>query len=154
MSNPNSTSSTFKWRDNYLMGYGPMDETHREFVDIVDAILSCDDASVAAHLEAFAKHAESHFAQENEWMEKNDFPARDCHVDEHAAVLKSVYQVLEVVRQGDVDEGRRLAAALADWFPGHADYLDSALAQWMAKRTHGGTPIVLRRNAVAREESK
>ena len=29
--------------------------------------------------------------------------------------------------------------------PGHADYMDSALALWMVKRAHGGAPLVFRR---------
>ena len=55
-------------------------------------------------------------------------------------------QVEERVRGGDFTIGREFAAELANWFPGHADYLDSALAQWMAKRKLGGVPVVLRRN--------
>jgi hypothetical protein len=39
-----------------------------------------------------------------------------------------------------------LADALADWFPGHADCLDSALAQWMVKRKTGGVPLVFKRH--------
>ena len=141
------------WSDEYLLGYGPMDGIHREFVEIVNAMLACPDAEFAARLEAFARHAEAHFKEEDGWMEKTEFPPRECHVDEHAAVLKSVYQVMEVVKQGDVAEGRRLAAALADWFPGHAFHLDSALAHWMVKRSLGGKPVVIRRNVVVREES-
>lgn len=141
-----SNSIEFPWNDSYLLGYPPMDDTHREFVEHLDALLTCDDADLAGRLEAFAKHADAHFADENAWMEKTDFPPKQCHVDEHAAVMQSVYQVLEVVRQGDVAEGRRLAEALADWFPGHAFHLDSALAHWMVKRSHGGKPVVLRRN--------
>lgn len=141
-----SNSIEFPWKDDYLLGYVPMDDTHREFVEHLDALLTCDDAALAGRLEAFAKHADAHFADENAWMEKTDFPPKQCHVDEHAAVMQSVYQVLEVVRQGDVAEGRRLAEALADWFPGHAFHLDSALAHWMVKRSYGGKPVVLRRN--------
>ena len=143
--------SKLAWEDSYLLGYNPMDDMHREFVEVCDALLACGDSEVLANLEAFARHAEKHFAEEDKWMKETDFPPKDCHVDEHAAVLKSVYQVIEVVKQGDVAEGRRLAAALADWFPGHAFHLDSALAHWMVKRSHGGKPVVLRRNAVARE---
>ncbi|MEG1733679.1 MAG: hypothetical protein RR283_01480, partial [Comamonas sp.] len=40
-----------------------------------------------------------------------------------------------------------LGRQLFSWFPGHADYLDSALAAWMTKKTMGGKPVVLRRNA-------
>lgn len=147
-----SDSNRFGWTDAYLLGYGPMDETHREFVDIVNALLTCSDAEFPAHLDAFARHAEAHFGEEDAWMERTAFPPRECHVNEHAAVMKSVYQVIEVVKQGDVPEGRRLAAALADWFPGHAFHLDSALAHWMVKRSFGGKPVVLRRNVVASTE--
>lgn len=142
----------FSWSDDYLLGYGAMDETHREFVTIVNALLQCEDAAVEGHLEAFARHAEAHFAEEDGWMEKSGFPPRDCHIEEHAAVLNSVTQVLDVVRKGDAAEGRRLAAALADWFPGHAFHLDSALAQWMVKQSHGGKPVVIRRNILQREK--
>jgi hemerythrin len=145
-----STSTEFRWKDDYLLGYVPMDDTHREFVEHLNALLTCADPDLAGRLEAFAKHADAHFADENAWMEKTDFPPKQCHVDEHAAVMQSVYQVLEVVRQGDVAEGRRLAAALADWFPGHAFHLDSALAHWMVKRSYGGKPVVLRRNVAGR----
>ena len=140
------------WRDDYLLGYGPMDSTHREFVEVVSALLTCEDAEVLGHLEAFERHAKEHFGEEGAWMEGTDFPPKDCHIQEHAAVMASVKQVIEVVKAGDVAEGRRLATALADWFPGHAFHLDSALAHWMVKRSHGGKPVVLRRNVVARED--
>lgn len=34
----------------------------------------------------------------------------------------------------------------AHWFEGHLAYLDSALAQWVVRRTHGGVPVIVRRN--------
>lgn len=79
-------------------------------------------------------------------MVETDFPARECHMDEHAAVLRSVAQVGAQLAQGDVAECRRLAEELVNWFPGHADYLDSALAHWVCKQRLGGKPVVLRRD--------
>jgi hemerythrin-like metal-binding protein len=123
-----------------------MDDTHKEFVERLDALLAAEDGEFLERLEAFERHAIAHFAEEDAWMQRTGFPPKECHIDEHAAVLASVRQVLELVRQGDIAEGRRLAAALADWFPGHAFHLDSALAHWMVKRSFGGKPVVLRRN--------
>ena len=141
-----SLPEDFTWTDAYLLGYPPMDKTHREFVEIVSALLAADDASVAGYLEAFAKHAEAHFSQEHEWMEKTEFPAMQCHIDEHNAVMKSVREVQEIVAGGDAAQWRSLSMALADWFPGHAVYMDSAVAAWMSKKALGGKPVVLRRN--------
>ncbi len=139
-------AETFAWDDRYLLGHAAMDDTHREFVERVDALLTADDAALPEALAAFARHAEAHFAQENAWMEAHGFPARECHIDEHNKVLASVYAVQQQLVDGDVELCRELASALMVWFPGHADYLDSALAGWLVKRTHGGAPLVLRRS--------
>ena len=67
-------------------------------------------------------------------------------MNEHAAVLKSVREVQELLALGDTGVCRRLARELANWFPGHADYLDSALAHWMCQQRLGGKPVVIRRD--------
>ena len=96
-------------------------------------------------LDAMQAHLQSHFDQENQWMTETAFPPRDCHIDEHSAVLKSVGEVKALLGMGNARVCRDLVTALADWFPGHATHLDSALAHWMCKRSLGGKPVVLRR---------
>lgn len=149
MSSP-AASDKFVWTDAYALGYPQMDATHHEFVETVNAMLAASDEDFAKALDAFADHAERHFNQEDKWMNSTGFPAADCHIDEHGAVMKSVREVQELIRSGHergIEIGRSLAAELVKWFPGHADYLDSALSQWMVKKTHGGVPVVIRRNA-------
>ena len=136
----------FAWEDRYLLGYAAMDDTHREFVDLVNALLTVGDAGLSVALTAFAAHLEAHFAEENGWMDSTDFPPRDCHKDEHAKVLASVHEVQQQLAEGDVAIVRALAEALQDWFPGHADYMDSALSTWLVKRSHAGRPLVFRRD--------
>jgi hemerythrin-like metal-binding protein len=137
------------WTDNYVLGFAPMDETHQEFVERVAAVQTAGDEALLPAFDALAEHLKAHFAQEDQWMRETDFPPRDCHIDEHARVMESVVAVRARVAEGDLANGRRLAEALADWFPGHADYLDSALSHWMFKRRFGGKPVVIRREATA-----
>ena len=139
--------SGFDWDDRYLLGHNGMDDTHREFVALVDTLLKAPDAELGQALAAFAEHAVRHFEQEDGWMKGSDFPAADCHIDEHAKVLASVREVQQELAEGNVGLVRELAQALVDWFPGHADYMDSALAMWLVKRTHGGAPLVFRRDS-------
>lgn len=139
-----------KWTDNFALGFAPMDDLHREFVELVAAVQGASDADLVRSLDALAAHLSAHFEEENRWMRETEFPPRDCHIDEHNAVLASMTQVRALVAQGDLANGRRLAQALADWFPGHADYLDSALSHWMFKRRFGGKPVVIRREAAGR----
>lgn len=133
------------WSDRYLLGHAGMDDTHREFVAVVDRMLQCADPDLAAAVQAFVVHAQAHFDEEKALMEGTDFPATECHVDDHNAVLNSAREVAELVQGGNLVVGRNFAQALVDWFPSHADYLDAALAHWLVKRSTGGKPVVLRR---------
>ena len=143
------TPDPASWHDDLRLGFAPMDATHEEFLALVDALLAAPDAAIADALAAVHAHSLEHFAAEERWMDETGFPAAECHRNEHAAVLASMEGVGRKVAAGNVDAARRLAQALTEWFPGHADYLDSALAHWMCKKTMGGKPVVLRRRKVA-----
>ncbi|MEY5099245.1 MAG: hypothetical protein RJA36_1964 [Pseudomonadota bacterium] len=150
MSTEHPTPEPLHWNDQYLLGYTPIDDVHEEFVGLVGRMQSAADAELPALLDEFAAHLEQHFGMENTWMVETDFPPRDCHIDEHAAVLASVREVQALPPEEKPEVIRNLVEALADWFPKHADQLDSALAHWMAKKRLGGKPVVLRRGLTLR----
>jgi hemerythrin len=141
-----AATAVLSWHDGLLLGHAPLDGIHEEFVGVVAALQTCADADMLARMQALGRHCREHFGTEDRWMAETGFPPRQCHMDEHAAVMASVEGVTQRVEAGDFAAGRSLATALADWFPGHADYLDSALAQWMFKRQWGGKPVELRRD--------
>jgi len=143
---PDTEPSPLVTHDGLSLGYDPMDQLHDEFLILVKSLVQAPDPSVAAALDALALNACEHFGAEDRWMNESAFPARACHIDEHAAVMRSIEGVQRRVSRGDFAAARQLATALLEWFPGHADHLDSALAHWMCKRRLGGTPVVLRRH--------
>ena len=59
------------------------------------------------------------------------FPPLHCHKGEHAKVLETVVEVRRRVAEGDVELGHKLAEALAEWFPQHAQSMDAMLALFM-----------------------
>lgn len=140
------TEDGFPWTDRYLLGFSPMDARHREFVDTLNALTRARPGEALTLLDRFIAATEVHFREENDWMMQNAFPARACHMDEHQAVLSSLHAARGLVVTGRTACLPGLIRALREWFPGHADYLDSALAQWMSKKTFGGVPVVLKRN--------
>lgn len=142
-----ANTASFTWSDARLLGYKPMDDTHEEFYRVVQSMLIADERTMLDALRAFEHHAVEHFEQEDQWMRSTEFPPRDCHIEEHEAVLKSTREVIEMVSDGrkGLPLVQDFAVYLFQWFPGHADYLDSALAAWMSKQTYGGKPVVLRR---------
>lgn len=135
------------WTDSRLLGFAPLDRTHEDFYRVAFDLLRCTDASMMDAIDAFEAHAVEHFGQEEQWMRDTGYQGGECHVDEHAAVLASVREVREAASQGRIAAPivHSLAQHLFRWFPGHADYMDSALAAWMSQRRLGGQPVVLRR---------
>jgi len=128
------------------LGYTPMDKVHAEFDELLQRARSVQfPEDWRELLRAIDTHLRAHFEAEDGWMRDTAFPVRECHMDEHAAVLKSSEEVLALAELGDVRAAPAFVDELASWFPGHADYLDSALAAWMCKRKFGGRPVVLHR---------
>ena len=106
------TEEAFEWSDKFILGYRPIDETHEEFVDLVRQMESATDQDLPPLLALFAEHAKSHFDLENKLMVETEFPPRDCHIDEHAAVMKSIQEVLVLVNSGQYAYGAALALVL------------------------------------------
>lgn len=131
----------FVWDEAFGVGHHDMDHTHHEFVDCVDALLRASDPQQGAALEAFADHARRHFREEDQAMRDSAYGSAGCHVDEHAAVLKSLDEVRAALAEGRHGVVRDFAWALADWFPRHAQVMDLGLARWLNQRRLGGSPV-------------
>jgi len=106
--------NAMEWSDSFLLGFTPMDDVHAEFVDMIGRIQVAEDAELPELFDALAVHLERHFELENKWMVETNFPPRDCHIDEHAAVLKSVGEVQELLRDGNTAICRDIVNEL--WF--------------------------------------
>lgn len=136
----------FAWHDDYALGHQTMDETHQEFVACVHTLLTTEDDNLKKALEAFAEHAQSHFGEEDASMRETAYGSAGCHIDEHAAVLRSLDDVRAMLADGRTDVVRSFARALMDWFPEHVRVMDQGLARWLVQRQLGGaSPVVIRR---------
>jgi hemerythrin-like metal-binding protein len=114
-----------------------IDETHREFVDSLNALMEAPERDQLAALDAFVAHCESHFGQESRWMNELDFGAAQCHRDEHETVLSTAREVRRRVSAGEggTELVRFLATAVAQWFENHAASMDTVLSLYM--KEHG-----------------
>jgi hemerythrin-like metal-binding protein len=137
--------SGFAWHDDYALGHQAMDETHHEFVACVHTLLTTDDENLENALEAFAEHARRHFDDEDASMRETAYGSAGCHIDEHAAVLRSLDEVRTMLADGRTEVVRSFARALVDWFPEHVRVMDQGLARWLVQRKLGASPVVIRR---------
>ena len=118
-----------QWSAELELGQPAMDETHREFVDMLNAVADAADADLLRRLDEFIAHTDAHFAQENAWMVDIMFPPIHCHKGEHDNVIGLMREVRDRVAAGQLELGRVLARELPEWFRLHASTMDAALAQ-------------------------
>lgn len=130
--------SSLQWTDAFVLGQARMDDTHREFVDLVAALeasLGARAEATDSALERLLAHTVEHFAQEERWMAALGFAPDNCHTFQHAHVLQVMREVTRLHREeGDLALVRQLVGELSKWFPVHAQMMDSALAEVMVDR--------------------
>ena len=120
-----------EWNQNLVIDQGIMDETHREFIELLNRVADAPEESMLAALDEFIRHSEEHFAQEQRWMEQMTYPPLTCHVKEHDGVLETAHEVRRRVAAGEMRFGQVLARAVAEWFSNHAASMDNVLALYM-----------------------
>jgi hemerythrin-like metal-binding protein len=126
-------------------GHGSIDGDHDELLNLVIEIPGLsDDELAAAFAQMHARFAE-HFSMEDALMEAGDFSSKQCHLDEHVAVLKSFGEVSTLLDGGNFQTARAMATQLIKWLPEHIDALDRHLAKFVFQQRTGGAPILLHR---------
>ena len=123
-----TTASGLPWTQSLHTGDARMDDTHHEFIDMLNEILATPQDQQLPLYQKFLLHTVKHFAQEERWMVATGFAAENCHAEHHATILETMRAVQSHYEAGDTDIITRLAEALAEWFPGHAASMDAGLA--------------------------
>jgi hemerythrin-like metal-binding protein len=116
---------TLQWTDSLMLDLPQMDNTHKEFVALLDQVVNASDAALLPLWQDLITHTDAHFAREDSWMKDTKFASSNCHSTQHKIVL-------QVMREGgvrgDLSVVRQMADELGMWFPQHAQAMDAALA--------------------------
>ncbi|HNZ91616.1 MAG TPA: hemerythrin domain-containing protein [Acidovorax sp.] len=121
--------AALQWSDALALDLPLMDDTHREFVDLLAAVEAADDAALVAAWQALVEHTAQHFGQEDAWMAATRFASGNCHAMQHQVVLQVMREgAARTADQGELHVVRAMAGELALWFPQHAQSMDAALA--------------------------
>lgn len=128
---------TLKNFDNskHLLKYDAMDTLHKEFLDIYNSVdcKSCE--SFIRKLKVLYEHTKLHFKEEEELMDRYNYPTVREHKDEHAKVLHEIQYFLD--RSHSII-GKKLLKSyylekLPEWFDLHLLSMDSDLSSFLKK---------------------
>ncbi|WP_310388631.1 hemerythrin domain-containing protein [Roseateles sp.] len=136
----NAIANTLNWTDALSLNQPQIDQTHQEFVALLNELGGCLQAAASSPLEVLPiyqrllVHTEAHFAIEEGFMAATGFAADNCHSKQHAMVLDVMREVLvHTLTTQDLAPLRNLLTELANWFPAHAEMMDAALVFHMTQ---------------------
>lgn len=117
--------------EGIFVGFKPIDDMHREFQDIVDALTDPAEADYGQHLLSLHEHMLRHTALEERLMREEHYEHLAAHAREHDRFLERLAQMRRQFDAGDIDGVRRYAGELMGWFAAHAQNMDAPLARWL-----------------------
>jgi hemerythrin-like metal-binding protein len=123
-----ATTTGLEWAPSLQTGDARMDETHEEFVVMLNQLLATPQDQQLPLYREFVEHTAAHFAQEERWMLATGFTAANCHASHHATIMETLHAVIPHYQNDDPEIITRLAEALVEWFPQHAASMDAGLA--------------------------
>ncbi|MCA3223885.1 MAG: hemerythrin family protein, partial [Burkholderiales bacterium] len=111
--------------------FKPIDDLHREFESILEALNDPAQADYGEHLLALHEHLLRHCGTEEAFMKQESYPHLARHKRAHEQLLESVSDVRRRFDAGDIEGVRRYAADLMNWFSIHAQNEDAELASFL-----------------------
>ena len=128
--------AALEWSDALALDLPLMDDTHREFVDLLGVVERYADDAVIPAWRTLVDHTQVHFDQEDRWMRETRFAAGNCHSVQHKVVLDVMREGLKRAEGGELELLRMMVGELAQWFPQHAQSMDAGLALHMRRCAH------------------
>lgn len=138
------------------LGDAALDRDHRRLHELILHLLEAPPAGAVAALDALRAHAQQHFQVEDVDLRIIKDGNASCHIDEHAAVLKSLDEVRDVLTGDQIAAGakerlvRRLATQLLGWLPEHVREMDAGVATHRVRQRTGGAPVQITRRPPGR----
>ena len=127
------------WDDSFSVGFDPIDDQHKELVNMTGELFqACEQGVIAADmvfLETIRKaldYAETHFADEEEYMRKVNYPHLDEQEKQHDAFVAEVQKSIEEFEAGNI-EPIDMARFLKKWLLNHIAVSDKRYAPYLAK---------------------
>ena len=125
-----AVANAFKHTD-ILVGFKPIDDLHREFQAILDALNDPAEADFGEDLLALHEHMLRHCATEEQFMLQENYPHYERHKRAHEHLLESVAEARRRFDSNDLDGVHRFSTELMSWFAIHAQSEDAELAGFL-----------------------
>jgi hemerythrin len=105
-----TTMSIIRWRDSYNTGVEQFDREHHKIVELIDVLYTCvrdkrESSEITEAIAELVQYTGYHFDNEEQAMEKADYPELESHQKEHRKLKE---QALEFQAIGQTIEREKV----------------------------------------------
>lgn len=119
-----------------FLGIAELDVDHLRLAGLIDTLRQLDDAGttcdqVVPVLQELADHTRQHFAREQEWMVRDNYPQVTEHEEQHRALLDVIDTIVGEYIAGRIQLDSRLLTDLWEWLNHHVRTADEEYADYI-----------------------
>ena len=122
----------------HLLNFEEMDSYHKDFVNIYNSLENDSSEAYKNVMLKILEQTRLHFCNEEELMQKYNYPRLKEHSDEHKKVL---YEMEYFINGANTKIGRNILKSyflegLPNWFDTHLLSMDSDLSSFLKEKTN------------------
>lgn len=128
---------TIKWQEEYSVGVKELDEQHQSLLNIINKVITelenqYNKEKFFANLDILIHYAYTHFATEESYLKRAQYPDLQCHIKEHIAFIMKTLSLALIVEEKE-DNQKVLLKHLNEWFSTHVLGLDRKYIPFLKK---------------------
>jgi hemerythrin len=118
-----------QWKERYRIGFKDIDDQHKRLLDLLNDLIDVmnrggDSATVSAIFKEVCKYAVSHFAVEESYLEKANYPELGQQQIEHRTFIDKLIELDSTYSPNDPHLVNESIKFLKDWFVEHIQFTD------------------------------
>lgn len=128
----------FEWADDMVIDHGPIDQDHRQLVDLVNALHTATTDGrgqeiVAQILDELVSYTVEHLRREEHLMESIKFPNLTGHKVGHDKFMEQIRGLKQKYDAGSITVASQLSTVLRDWLSLHIRRNDKEMLVFLKK---------------------
>lgn len=128
----------FEWADDMVIDHGPIDQDHRQLVDLVNALHTATTDGrgqdiVANILDELIRYTAEHLRREEHLMESLHFPNLVRHKEGHDKFMAKIRDLKQLFDGGSITVASQLSTVLRDWLSLHIRRNDKEILAFVKK---------------------
>ncbi|MCP4155241.1 MAG: hemerythrin family protein [bacterium] len=131
--------SIFKWDDNYSVKVIEMDRQHKKLVDLINRLHDAMKSGQANEvqkgiLQEMIKYTKSHFADEEKYLEKHNYPGMKEQKRQHELFVEELRGFVQDYKDGKLMLSLDIMNFLKDWLLNHILKVDKKYTDFLKEK--------------------